>query len=42
MTAHANERARQILAEHQVPPLPEAVEEVIIEVLKEREAEEHY
>jgi len=38
MTARANERARQILAEHEVPPLPEAAEEVIAEVLKEREA----
>ncbi|MFQ5857696.1 MAG: trimethylamine methyltransferase family protein [Anaerolineae bacterium] len=40
MTTRANERARQILAEHEVPPLPEAAEEVIAEVLKEREAEE--
>jgi trimethylamine--corrinoid protein Co-methyltransferase len=40
MAARANERAREILAEHQVPPLPEAAEEVIAEVLKEREAEE--
>ena len=38
MTTRANERARQILAEHQVPPLPEVVEEVIAEVLKAREA----
>ncbi len=38
MTTRANERARQILAEHEVPPLPEAAEEVIAEVLKEREA----
>jgi trimethylamine--corrinoid protein Co-methyltransferase len=37
MTARANERAREILAEHQVPPLPKAAEEVITEVLKERE-----
>ena len=37
MTARANERARQILAEHEVPPLPEAAEEVIAEVLKNRE-----
>nr|MBC8248421.1 trimethylamine methyltransferase family protein [Anaerolineales bacterium] len=37
MTTLANERAREILAEHEVPPLPEAVEEVIAEVLKERE-----
>ncbi len=40
MTTRANERARQILAEHEVPPLPEAAEEVIAEVLKEREAKE--
>jgi len=38
MTTRANERARQILAEHEVPPLPEATEEVIAEVLREREA----
>jgi trimethylamine--corrinoid protein Co-methyltransferase len=38
MTARANQRARQILAEHEVPPLPEAAEEVIVEVLKGREA----
>ena len=37
MTARANERAREILAEHQVPPLPEAAEEVIAETLKKRE-----
>jgi trimethylamine--corrinoid protein Co-methyltransferase len=37
MTARANERARQILAEHQVPPLPEAAEGVIAEVLKGRQ-----
>ncbi len=36
MTARANERARQILAEHEVPPLPEAAEEVIAEVLESR------
>jgi trimethylamine--corrinoid protein Co-methyltransferase len=40
MTTRANERARQILAEHEVPPLPEAAEEVIAEVLKVREAKE--
>jgi trimethylamine--corrinoid protein Co-methyltransferase len=40
MAARANERAREILAEHQVPPLPEAAEEVIAEVLKERKTEE--
>jgi trimethylamine--corrinoid protein Co-methyltransferase len=37
ITARANERARQILAEHEVPPLPEATEQVIAEILKERE-----
>jgi trimethylamine:corrinoid methyltransferase-like protein len=37
MTARANERARQVLAEHEVPPLPEEAEKVIAEVLKKRE-----
>ena len=32
----ANERARRILREHQVPPLPAAAEAVIAEVLRER------
>jgi len=36
MTARANERAREILAEHEVPPLPEAAEEVIAAVLNRR------
>jgi len=36
--ARANERARQVLADHQVPPLPEEAEEVIAQVLKAREA----
>jgi trimethylamine--corrinoid protein Co-methyltransferase len=36
MAARANERARKILAEHSVPPLPEAAEQVIAEVIKER------
>jgi trimethylamine--corrinoid protein Co-methyltransferase len=36
MTRRANERARQILAEHQVQPLPQAAEHVIAEVLAER------
>ena len=36
MTARANERARQILAEHEAPPLPEAAEEMIAEVLRGR------
>jgi trimethylamine--corrinoid protein Co-methyltransferase len=36
MTARANERAKQILAEHEVPPLPEAAEEAIAEVLARR------
>ena len=38
IAARANERARQILDEHQVPPLPEAAEEEINQVLAEREA----
>jgi trimethylamine--corrinoid protein Co-methyltransferase len=37
MTARANERAREILAEHQVPPLPDEAEAVIVEVLEARE-----
>jgi trimethylamine---corrinoid protein Co-methyltransferase len=37
MTTRANERARQILEEHEVPPLPQAVEEVIAEILRKRE-----
>jgi trimethylamine--corrinoid protein Co-methyltransferase len=36
MTARANERARGILAEHEVPPLPEAAEEAIAAVLDRR------
>jgi trimethylamine--corrinoid protein Co-methyltransferase len=36
MYARANERARQILAEHAPPPLPDAAEAVIAEVLAER------
>ena len=40
MTTRANERARQMLAEHEIPPLPEGVEEAISEVLKEREAKQ--
>ena len=40
MATRANERAHEILAEHEVPPLPEAAEEVIAEVLKEREAKQ--
>ena len=38
MVARANERAREILAEHEVPPLPQAAEEMIAEVIKAREA----
>ena len=38
MTTRATERAREILAEHQVPPLSEAAEKVIAEVLKARES----
>jgi len=36
MTARANERARQILAEHEVEPLPEDVERVVRRVLERR------
>ncbi|MGB9593321.1 MAG: trimethylamine methyltransferase family protein [Anaerolineae bacterium] len=36
MTARANERARRILAEREVPPLPEAAEEEIKAVLRRR------
>jgi trimethylamine--corrinoid protein Co-methyltransferase len=38
MTQRATERARQILAEHQAPPLPPAAEKAIEEVLKQRAA----
>jgi trimethylamine--corrinoid protein Co-methyltransferase len=38
MMARANKRAREILAEHEVPPLPEAAEEAIAAVLSRREA----
>ena len=38
MNTRANERAREILAEHQVTPLSEAVEAVIAEILAERAA----
>jgi trimethylamine--corrinoid protein Co-methyltransferase len=36
MASRANERARKILSEHRVPPLPEAAEEVIAEILNRR------
>jgi trimethylamine--corrinoid protein Co-methyltransferase len=38
MATRANERARKILTEHEVPPLPESAEEAIARVLKRREA----
>jgi trimethylamine--corrinoid protein Co-methyltransferase len=38
MFVRANERAQNILEEHQVPPLPEEAERVIAEVLAERAA----
>jgi trimethylamine:corrinoid methyltransferase-like protein len=38
MAARANERARQILAEHEVPPLPQEAETTIAEVLERRQA----
>jgi len=36
MATRANERAREILATHQVPPLPAAAEEAIAEALAHR------
>jgi trimethylamine--corrinoid protein Co-methyltransferase len=36
MSARAKERAKEILAEHQVPPLPKEAEIVFQEILKER------
>ncbi len=38
MTARANQRARDILAQHQVPPLPEQAEQAIKKVLAKRAA----
>jgi trimethylamine--corrinoid protein Co-methyltransferase len=38
MFTRANERAREILATHEVPPLPEEAEAVIAEVMAERHA----
>jgi trimethylamine--corrinoid protein Co-methyltransferase len=38
MTIRANERAREILAEHEVPALPPDAEQVIAEVLRQRAA----
>ena len=38
MTVRASERAREILAEHEVPPLPPDAETVIAEVVKRRTA----
>ena len=38
MATRASEQAGKILAEHEVPPLPEAAAEVIADVLKKREA----
>jgi trimethylamine--corrinoid protein Co-methyltransferase len=38
MASRANERAREILAGHQVPPLPQAAEEAVAEVLSRRGA----
>jgi len=38
MATRANERARQILEEHETLPLPEETEEVIAEIIKTREA----
>jgi trimethylamine--corrinoid protein Co-methyltransferase len=38
MTDRATARARQILAEHVVPPLPQAAEEAIAEIIRRRES----
>ncbi|MFO7743675.1 MAG: trimethylamine methyltransferase family protein, partial [Anaerolineae bacterium] len=38
MFTRANERARRILEEHEVPPLPEEAEGLIREILEERAA----
>ncbi len=38
MTVRAIARAREILAGHEVPPLPEEAEKVIAEVIKTRES----
>jgi trimethylamine:corrinoid methyltransferase-like protein len=38
MATRANERAREILDEHEVPPLPQDAEKVISEVLEKRTA----
>jgi trimethylamine:corrinoid methyltransferase-like protein len=38
MFTRANERAREILKEHEVPPLPEEAEAVIGQILEERAA----
>jgi trimethylamine--corrinoid protein Co-methyltransferase len=40
MTTRANERAREILDEHEVPPLPDEAEQVISEILKRRSKRE--
>lgn len=37
LSHRANERAKSLLTEHQVPPLPEEAEAIIEEVLAERE-----
>jgi trimethylamine--corrinoid protein Co-methyltransferase len=37
MAARANDRAREIVAEREVPPLPQAAKEAIAEVLRRRE-----
>ena len=39
MASRANERAKEILGEHEVAPLPEAAEAAIAEVLKRRQVE---
>jgi trimethylamine:corrinoid methyltransferase-like protein len=39
MFTRANERARKILAEHEVPPLPNGAEALIEEILERRATE---
>jgi trimethylamine---corrinoid protein Co-methyltransferase len=41
MTARANDRARQVLRERQIPPLPQEAERVIALVLERRGQESH-
>ena len=38
MSDRATARAKELLAEHTVPPLPDAAESVIMDILEERQA----